>query len=985
MSEPSPVRPVRRAFRRTRVIRIVLVLAALVWVVRFGASLFTERLWFRSVGAGDVWTRQTTARLGLAFVSFVVSALVVWFNLLIADRAAVGLRTAGPHRSWTAGNYSFGLAGRLERPQRWALSIGAGLVISPIIGSRWQDLLLFLYGGSTEGPRFGALGMRADFFMFTMPFVISLTAWLTTLIVVSAAISIVSYSMSGALRRIDQRFLMAQGANTHLSILLSVFAVCMGVAMWWGRYGLAVGTRGDFVGLLYTDHTVRAPAYAVLALAAAIVAGAAISNIRVRNWTIPTVGVGCWIVVAIITLGIAPAVVQAWTVNPNQPDYEGSNLDDNVAATMYAYGLESMASTPSLNGAGILTEQQAETAARTVRLWDPTSGVLLSQVRSAQEARYYQFGDVDIDRYVVDGRQVLTGISAREVDPSSEKGWVNQVLKYTHGYGAVVVNAGSAVGGNPDYLVKSFDFAAQQPTVTHPRLYFGQDVTGYSITGTTSEFVHDGDATKPLVATGIKVSGGFRRMAFAIRLGDLDVIRGRGIDANSRLVMRRNVIDRARTLAPFLRFDSDPYPVVLNGRILWVVDAFTTSDRFPAAQRHSLGAADLTIGSELISGFNYIRNSVRVVVDAESGETQMYRTDTDDAVADLWSKAFPTLFRPASKLSTDHPGLASHLRYPADLLSVQSSIFGTYHQASGKALLSGEQRWEPSPNVDSEISDAGTRGASIGSPGSTRSNRAGPLYRLVSLPGQTKPGFTLTQTLEKVAKTETGSLTAMLSGRVDQMGRNELSFTQVTGRLPSMTRAASNMASDPSVSALQTQLSQKGSRVILGAMQLVTVGRDRVVYVRPMYTLADSADAPARLVDVLVYDADRVSVAPTASAAFAALVGNNAPSTVVPTDGAPNSTDPRQVLADAARKLAAAKQRLKVTGDVVEYEKSIESILESVRRADQTLAAISETTTSISETTTSISVPTSTLPVSVSTAPVPSVSGSVSTGTTTNP
>ncbi len=926
----APLRRPRGGRLRKRLPFIAATLVLIVLVVRWFAGLYTERLWFSSVSAGDVWMKQTMVRLALSVGAFVLSVLLIWVNLRIADRAAFGLPRASANTSWRSSGYSFGLSGRLEAGPRLVASLALGAIVAPVIGSRWQELLMFLYGGSVSVDHPGVLGARPGFYMFTVPFLVALIGWFITVIVICAGASVIVYSMSGSIRRLDQRVLMGQGANTHLSMLFALFCIAVAFSMWLGRFGLAVGERGDFVGLLYTDSNVRVPAFGLLSLTAAVVAGAAISNVRIRNWTIPTVAGCCWVVVAIITLGIAPAIVESWSVNPNRPDKEQGYLDRHIASTFFAYGLDDFTVTPPVSSTGVPTIKSAERAAASVRLWDPSPRVMLSQVRSSQQSvKYYRFGDIDLDRYEIDGQPTLMSVGAREIDPSSENGWVNQVLKYTHGYGVVIANAVTTDGGSPQYAVKGFDFEASDPRLTNPRLYFGQEVDGYSIAGTKSEFIRDDEPAAEPVSTGIQLSGSFRRLMFSLRLADLNIVRSRSLGPSARLVMRRNVVDRARTVAPFLRFDSDPYPVVVEGRVLWVLDAYTTSDRFPGAQRHELGSGDLSEGSELASGFNYVRNSVRVVIDGHDGTMQLYRTDATDPIAKIWSKAFPSLFRSGAQLELDHPGLGSHLRYPSDLLSIQSSIYGNYHHDSPAALLSGEQRWEPSPNLKSEIGDRPTATNPVVP---TRTTRAAPVYRFVELPGESTSSFRLTQTLESAAR-DSGFLTAMFSGETTTDGRNRLRVTAFGKGLLGVTKVNESISTDTAVSTLQTQLGQKNSEVLLGSMQVVVVGGDQLVYVRPMYTLAEgSSSAPARLVYVVAFDGTKVSIARTAKEALLSLVDPGEPTFVNPT------SDPRTVIADTARRRAAAEARLKETGDVVEYQRSIDAILDDLEAADRTLS-----------------------------------------------
>ncbi len=791
---------------RRRIAQAVLVAASVVAVARFFVRMYTEQMWFGSVGASSTWVRQTLIERGLSFGAFLLTFAVAWANLLIANRMGTAV-TVGP--SGSLSNDAVGqlamLVGFAGRWPRVAVAAVVSLVVSPIVGSRWEELTLLLFRSPHSTSPIRVLGQRADVSVFVIPFFVSIIAWLITLLIVCGAINLVSYALSGAIRRVDNRFLITEEANTHLSALLALFCLAVGMAMWLTRFGLAVGQRGPFVGLMYTDRMVRVPAYSLLAMAAAIVAGAALSNARSKRWSIPAVGMICWSLVAFITLEIVPRVSTA----NRSGELVSAGLDDHIEATLFAYDLDGVRLSASIGAAGI------------------------SRLSKVSEV---------VDRVV------------QRVDSQS-----------------TINNEGTPL--------------------------FGRSSDGYSISKPTE---------KP-ARTGIDLSGVANRIAFGLRFGDVGLIRGAKRTKGSQLIFRRNVVERARAIAPFLRFDSDPYPVVANKRKLWIIDAYSTSNRFPGAQRHDLTASDLSRGTELGEGFNYIRNSVRVVVDASEGTTRLYRTDLGDQIIATWARAFPKLFRSANSLERDYPGIGDKFRYPSDLLAIQASVFGSYRHSSSATLRDGTRRWMPSAEgpVDRTYTD-------------DRRIRVAPMYRLVKIPGERTARNTITQTLETTPGAEPARLSAMLSGRTNQNGVNTLTFTPIVGRLATPSDVGELMLDDPAV---VSGLSKYEARTMFGPVQVIPVEGDLLVYVRPVYLRPTNT-----VTRVIVYDGTHVVMAKTVNEALENSV------TIVGTA--------EEEVALAARFWDLAKQEFLRSGDSVKYRKSIEAILDRLSTVPKDTQAV---------------------------------------------
>ena len=867
--------PVVSGGRRVGLLALFAAVVALV-VVRVGAGLLTDAWWFATVEQRSTWRRLLIARSGLALVAIVVSVLVAWVNLWFADRRT--LDSLEPQGDVTA-QYMALVGGRTSLVRAAAAAVVA-ILAGPLLAGHWQDMLLFLNRQNFSGTP-NRMGAKTGFLVFQLPFLTAVTAWLIVLVLLTTVITAASYYVSGAIRLQNPGDRIGHRAGTHLSVLLAVLSALISLAIWWSRYALVSGTRGRYVGLLYVDRNVRLPAYALCALIGLVVAGVLIANARVHRWSVVVMSVASWLAVTIIIMGVAPALVQSWRVNSNENELEARFVEDNLQSTQSAYGLDLM-QTRSLDyrqGVAQAELSRQPDVLRNVRLWDPTADLALAHASATQQQfRYFTFNDMDVDRYRINGVDTEVMLSVRELKPDQQKTWVNRTLRFTHGFGAVLAPTNEVSSGGPTYVLGSPASATTSALLKQPRVYVGEKFSGYVVGATGQEL--DFGSSSPAAANysggaGVIVDSFFRRAAFAVRFGDLNLVK-RNFGAKATVLFRRDIVERARTLAPFLRFDADPYPVLLNGRILWILDGYTTTDNYPASQRHSLPPQDLPDGSELATGFNYIRNSVKVVIDAYDATTQLYRVDRSDPLIAAWSSAFPGLFLPASRIEKDHPGLGAHLRYPEDLLRVQSSILGRYHQENAPALISDTDRWEASPEAPRAIGESSPSGGVLGD----RLRRTAPYYVNIRLPGSSGPQFGLVHSIENYKEDgRPGQLTALLVGRSDNLGKAILDMVTVPARPDGPALIAQQMASEPQVSRQQTELGQRGSKVILGSVQTIPVGRG-LLFVRSMYTVADPASGsvtvtPPQLVRVIVSDGKRTVLAPTLNEAVSDLVGGN--------------------------------------------------------------------------------------------------------------
>ena len=920
---------------------------ALLIVVRVGAGLLTDSWWFATVEQRGTWRRLLIARTGLALVAIVVSVLVAWVNLWWAERRIVD--ALEPQSDVTA--QYMALVGGRTGLVRAAAAVVVGILAGPLLAGHWQDLLLFLNRQSFSGTP-NRMGAKTGFFVFQLPFLTAVTAWLIVLVVLTTVITAASYYVSGAIRPQNPGDRIGHRAGVHLSVLLAVLSALISLAIWWSRYALVSGTRGRYVGLLYVDRNVRLPAYALCALIGLVVAGVLIVNARVHRWSVVVMSMASWLAVTIIIMGVAPALVQSWRVNSNENELEARFVEDNLQSTQSAYGLDLM-QTRSLDyrqGVAQADLSRQPDVLRNVRLWDPTADLALAHASATQQQfRYFTFNDMDVDRYRINGVDTEVMLSVRELKPNQQKTWVNRTLRFTHGFGAVLAPTNEVSSGGPKYVLGSPASATTSALLKQPRVYVGEKFSGYVVGATGQEL--DFGSSSPAAANysggaGVTVDSFFRRAAFAVRFGDLNLVK-RNFGAKATVLFRRDIVERARTLAPFLRFDADPYPVLLNGRILWILDGYTTTDNYPASQRHSLPPQDLPNGSELATGFNYIRNSVKVVIDAYDGTTQLYRVDRSDPIIAAWSSAFPGLFLPASQIEKDHPGLGAHFRYPEDLLRVQSSILGRYHQENAPALISDTDRWEASPEAPRAIGESGPSGV-VGD----RLRRSAPYYVNIRLPGSSGPQFGLVHSIENYKEDgRPGQLTALLVGRSDNLGKAVLDMVTVPARPDGPALIAQQMASEPQVSRQQTELGQRGSKVILGSVQTIPVGRG-LLFVRSMYTVADPASGsvtvtPPQLVRVIVSDGKRTVLAPSLDEAVNDLVGGNGASAGDAGGGGTATVD--QLVGRAAEALRLADEAL-AKSDLAAYQAGVKKaqalLSEAVSRSSAQPSTTAPATTS---------------------------------------
>jgi uncharacterized membrane protein (UPF0182 family) len=935
---------------------VVIAVAALVITIvsmRSVAGFYTDYLWFDSLGFTSVWRGLLWAKAGLVGFFLAIAFGLVWVNLFVADRLAPAVRPPGPEEDALAGLNAF--FDRRPAVARVVVAALPALLVGGGVGGRWHDWILF-----SNGVDFGVAdpqyGRDVGFYVFQLPFLSFLVNWLFTALLVVAVVTAAAYYRNGGVRLQAPRGVITPAARGHFSILLAVIVLVRATSYYLDRFEITFSTRGIVHGATYTDVHAQLPAINLLIAISLLAAGLLIYNVRRRGWLLPGIAVGLWALVAVVVGTAYPAFVQRFRVEPAESVKEAPFIERNIKATRAALGLGEVKVRPFAYDEQLSVEalQKNADTIRNVRLWDPH--VLARTYQRLQEVRtFYRFTDVDIDRYDVREALTQTMLSARELNPDSlpSDTWENRHLAFTHGYGAVMSPANAVTAdGQPDFLVK--DIPPQgEPPITEPRLYHGESIGGFAIVNSGRDEIDYVKADGTAVTNrydgrgGVGIGSILRRAAFALRFGDVNPLISGFMTPESKILYVRDIRERARTAAPFLHYDADPYPVLVEGRIVWLMDAYTTTNRYPygqRAERDRLGSA-----SGLNHDFNYIRNSVKVVIDAYHGDVRFYVVDPHDPIAAAYAKAFPGLFAGAGEVSDE---LRAHFRYPEDLFRVQTNMWGRYHIGDPKEFYSQSDRWNIAQDPGTARPTATTVPGALppAQPASPREGRMDPYYLLVRLPDAPRLEFLMLQPFVPFSEDDSRrELSAFMvaKGDPDDYGQLEVFVMprdrQVDG--PAIVNARINQ--DPEVSQLITLLSRAGSEVLLGNLVIIPVEQS-LIYIRPLYVQATGANAVPELKKVIVAFGDRIAIRDTFQDALVAVFGS-APETLEerPASGTAGDTaapasggispEVRRLLDRAAQAFADADAALR-SGDPVEYARKVQEARQLFEQARQEAA-----------------------------------------------
>jgi len=870
------------------------VLAFLIFIFASPIVWFvTERQWFSALGYLDVFTTQWSLQFFLFAGSFVIAFVYLAANVVIAlrIRSGPGLRAVGIQRAVVRTPIG-----------RIALVAAAlvALVLSGGAGSQWQTLALFQHASPT-GITEKVLGQDISFYLLTLPFLHAVAGWALGLGFLSTLVIAGLYVWRGDTIDIS----LSPAAIAHLSGMLAIFAVVLGAWMWLGRYDLLFAHNSPIVwGAAYTDVNARLPLFTFQAGAAIVLAGALIANIWLRRLWLPVAAAAIW--VGLLLIGqLYPAALQYFLVTPSARSYEIPYIEREIAGTRAAYGLSNV-TVSNFSGDQPLTAKDVQNDQVTVDnliLWD--NAPLQDTYEQQQTIRtYYSFKNINFDRYTILGQYKQLEISAREFDftklTQAAQNWVNQHLFYTHGYGIAASPVNAVVGeGLPDYVVGDVPPAGPL-AVTQPAIYFGELTDNYALApSNTPEFDFPQgnlDAFTNYKGThGVPMTS-VNRALWALRLQEYNLLVSPQVTDKTQLLFNRNVVDRARELAPFLTFDNHPYVVVVDGRVYWILDAYTTGTTYPYAQ-----ASTFPINSSSEPNINYIRNSVKVVVDAYEGTTDFYVIDPTDPIIKAYAATFPSLFKPIDSMPS---GLRDHLRVPVDLFNVQVGIYATYHISDPNVFFAREDVWD--------IPTAQTSPGSLATP-------VQPYYVLFRLPGETKPEFLLIMPFTPHGKS---NMVSWMAARSDGSHYGEyVSYVLPKDKVIfGPQQVANRINENTTISTDFTLFHQAGSTVVQGNLLVVPIGNS-FLYFEPIYLRANQATSLPELKRVILADQANVAYATTLQLAINQLVGS---STGPPTTSQPVTITPAvlaqiaDLVTQANLHYAAAYTALK-SGDLSTY------------------------------------------------------------------
>ena len=810
------------------------------------ASFYVDLLWFDGLGRTDVFWGVLGAKVQLAAGFSLLFAVLCFAMMTLADRLAPPppVLSSTPEDQVTLRYQS--IPRRRRMLLRAVVSLVVGLMAGLPASGQWDSWLLFRnqrdFGVSD--PQFDA---DVGFYVFRLPFLQFLVGWLFAATILLVVITAAVHYLNGGIRVQSAGNRLAGGTKVHLSVLFAVLALLNAARYWLQRFELTTSNRGVVRGATYTDVNAQLPALNLLILVSLAVAVLFLVNVRQRGWRLPVLAVGLWAVVAVVAGTVYPAVVQRFVVQPNVSTRELPYIGHNLAATAAAFDLDEVTA-QSLPVRPITTDEleQGSEPLADVRLLEPVE--LRDRFALDQGlTSFYSVRDLDVDRYELDGRIRQVMIGARELNLAGipNNTWVSRHLLYTHGCGVVVAPASQVTAdGRPAYVELEID---------RPQLYVGDGLGGYSVVGTDQrEQPCPGVASAPYAGgTGVDLSSALRRVAFAVHFGEFNLFGSNLITPDSEILFVRDVRERIAKLAPFLHLDSDPYPVVYDRQLVWVVDAFTTTNRYPYSQRANTD--QLTVGSGLNHDFNYVRNSVKAVVDAYTGEVTLYVVDESDPIIAAWRSAFPDLFVDGAQAPD---ALWAHFRYPDDLFRVQTNMYGRYRFDTPEDFFNRDAAWSVAQGPSRRFEVSNTVGtAGVGQVGTIESLdvadanvvRFEPYYTLFhdpSQPADADPVFSLLRPFVPFSADDSRKeLRAFMTVSSDRDSYGRLTVYTVAGALPpGPATVAAEVDSDPVIAPRVNLLAQQGSRVVFGDLQVVPVS-EGLLYVRPLYVRPEDSSA----------------------------------------------------------------------------------------------------------------------------------------------
>lgn len=893
-------------------------------IARAIATFFTNYLWFESIDLTSVWFKILLTKTVLVAVTSLIAFAFIFINLRLAVRATPvmdifeSFENQDPlsrFRAWTN-----------ERFLRYRLigAVGLSLFLGAGASQLWEQVLLFL-NQKSFGITDPVFNYDVSTYVFGLPLYRLFVSWGFQLVIFTSLIILLFFVATGAVQLRPGRFPdVSSGAKAHLSVLLAFIALLKAFAYRLDALELLYSPRGKVFGASYTDVVAHLPALNLLILISLFGAILLLVNIRRRGWLLPATAISLWLAVSIIVGGLVPAAIQRFRVVPDELNKELPYVANHIDYTRLAYNLhtieeKSFEASPNLSSSDIADNAQT---VDNIRLWDPT--VLAETYSQLQEIRaYYALDEVDVDRYEINGELTQVMVSARELDQTNlpAVGWVNERLQYTHGFGVVFSPANNVASqGQPDFYVKGIPATTtvSELEVKQPRIYFGEsaDSLEYVVVNSLQDEVDYPLSTEGQSVAytnysgegGVGIGSFFRRLGFALRYSELNLLISNQLSDDSKLIMERNIVSRVKKGAPFLYTDNDPYLALIDGQLFWIIDMYTVSDKYPYAQ--PADTRRINENSGLPMNFNYLRNSVKAVVNAYDGTLNYYVVDEEDPIIQSYVDIFPELFSSKSEMSSE---LLDHIRYPEDLFTIQSDMYSDYHMIDPRVFYADEDPWVIPTDSSTTPRVATLRGefTEIGFKPML------PYYLLMNLPGETDLSYLIFQPFNPENRP---NMQSFLVADADPENYGQL----IDFRLPKgefvdgPSQVATRINQDPDISQIFTLLDQQGSSVIKGNLFVVPINQS-ILYYQPIYLQGEQNPLPEFKFVVVVFQ-DRIIMEETLSDALDSIFGEGISED---TQEEKDNESPLDLLQKASVAFDRAQEEL-VAGNLGKYQELIE-------------------------------------------------------------
>ncbi len=957
-SRPRPEPSAGGVDRRRRVLVPTLItLAALLFIGSIFTSVWTDRLWFDSVDYSEVFRTVLFTRVGLFLALGLIFGLFVIGNIYLAWRfrpEATPMRRDDP-----AFRYRQALSPIL-RPVLLILGLVLTAFAGSVAASHWDTFQM--WSNSTSfGAKDPHFGKDIGFYVFDYPWLRFLTSFSFAMVVISViAVVFISY-VFGGLRLAGRGPRFSRAAQVHLSVLLGLGVLLRAVSYYLDRFGLAVGSSALFDGIGYTDANARIPSRNILIGVALVCALLLFAAAIIRSWVLPAIGLGLLLLTSVLIGGIWPFVMQSFQVKPSEPDKEGPYIARNIEATREAFDVkdtkvESYTAKTSLTPAELTRSAESRVS---TRLLDPT--LIAPAFEQLQQVRgYYAVPDtLDVDRYKIGEDQQAQDIiiAARELNlaglQESQRNWANDHTVYTHGYG-IIAARGNQRGpqGEPVWVEKDIPPTGELELKQAPRIYFGENSPEYSIVGRPKgakpievDIPRGGESASDDTANatqntydgtgGVPIGNFFTRGLYAFKFAEPNIVLSNRVNSASKILYDRHPRDRVEKVAPWLTVDGDTYPAVVDGKVVWIVDAYTTSNSFPYSEHRSLRAATddtLTQGRSQAAlptdQVNYMRNSVKAVVDATDGSVKLYQWDTKDPVLKTWMKVFPDAVEPKSAIKQP---LLEHLRYPVDMFKVQRDVLREYHVTDAQTFYEGGERWKVPED-----------------PAGTQSSLQPPYYLSVGIPGERPdepPEFSLTSVYLPNSRQNLASFVAVNSEATSKdYGKMQVLQLPSDTQVPGPSQIANQFSSDRGVTQALLQFRQSDAQVQNGNLLTLPVG-DGLLYVQPVYIRRSAAEGTYPVLQFVAASFGQdVGFGQTLDEALRVALGLEEGSTdtggeeEAPEEGGEPAErkSPSDYLADASDAYNEAQDALK-KGDLSTYQRKINEMNDRIEDAQQAL------------------------------------------------